>query len=122
MKHSLNRQCLQCHKTLHGRIDKKFCDDYCRNTYNNQAAEKDNELVKHINAILKRNRKLLKECIKDGEETGQLSRQKLQDAGFNFQYFTHQYTTRKGVVYAFVYEFGYLPIEPDRILVVKREA
>lgn len=28
--------CLNCDKTLKGRTDKKFCDDYCRNSYNNQ--------------------------------------------------------------------------------------
>jgi len=30
-----NKTCLACGKILKGRVDKKFCDDYCRNNYNN---------------------------------------------------------------------------------------
>ena len=30
-----NKKCLSCGKLLKGRVDKKFCDDYCRNNYNN---------------------------------------------------------------------------------------
>ena len=28
--------CTLCSKTLKGRSDKKFCDDYCRSAYNNE--------------------------------------------------------------------------------------
>ncbi len=27
--------CQQCGKPVKGRIDKRFCDDFCRNAYNN---------------------------------------------------------------------------------------
>ena len=30
------RKCLECGTVLKGRSDKKFCSDYCRNTYNNK--------------------------------------------------------------------------------------
>ena len=30
------RYCLDCGAVLHGRADKKFCNDQCRNNYNNQ--------------------------------------------------------------------------------------
>ena len=36
-----SKVCLACGKPLKGRIDKKFCDDYCRNNYNNQQKAKD---------------------------------------------------------------------------------
>ena len=29
------RNCLECKDPVKGRIDKKFCSDYCRNAYNN---------------------------------------------------------------------------------------
>ncbi len=31
------KTCLTCGAPLIGRVDKKFCDDYCRSMYNNKA-------------------------------------------------------------------------------------
>lgn len=114
------KQCLTCGKTLKGRVDKKFCDDYCRTQYNNQLKAEDTVVIKKINTVLKQNRRILERQIAPGEEMGKCPRQKLADAGFNFQHLTHQYTNKKGNVYSFCYEYGYLPIEGDWVLVVKR--
>lgn len=38
---------------------------------------------------------------------------------FNFKYHTHTHTTLKGTFYNLCYDFGYLPIENDYIMVVK---
>ncbi|TAD82828.1 MAG: DUF2116 family Zn-ribbon domain-containing protein [Bacteroidetes bacterium] len=117
-----SKPCLACGKPVKGRTDKKFCDDYCRNQYNNQLKqEAASPLVKKINHLLKNNRQLLAGVIPPGEELGKCARQKLLDQGFSFQYFTHQYTNKKGNVYLFCYEYGYLPIEGDWLLVVKRQ-
>jgi predicted nucleic acid-binding Zn ribbon protein len=43
------RLCLTCNKPLKGRTDKKFCDDYCRNNYNNQLKSNTINLVRNIN-------------------------------------------------------------------------
>jgi hypothetical protein len=114
------KQCLSCGKTLKGRIDKKFCDDYCRTQYNNQLKAEDTAVIKKINAVLRSNRRILERQIAPGEEMGKCPRQKLADAGYNFQYLTHQYTNKKGNVYFFCYEYGYLLLEGDWVLVVKR--
>lgn len=114
------RTCLACNKALHGRADKKFCDDYCRSAYNNRLMADEIVLMKRINGILKKNRRLLLQQIPAGEEMGKCSRKKLLEAGYDFTYFTHQYTNKKGNVYGFVYEYGYLPIEGDWVLIVKR--
>jgi hypothetical protein len=42
-------KCLACDKPLKGRTDKKFCDDYCRNNYNNQLKAAKNNVVRNIN-------------------------------------------------------------------------
>jgi predicted nucleic acid-binding Zn ribbon protein len=116
-----SKPCLACGKPVKGRTDKKFCDDYCRNQYNNQLKqEAASPLVKKINAILKNNHRLLQGMVPAGDDLGKCPRQKLVDGGFNFQYITHQYTNKKGNVYCFVYDYGYLPIEGDWVLVVKR--
>ncbi|MCU0334487.1 MAG: hypothetical protein MUF62_05470 [Chitinophagaceae bacterium] len=79
------KQCLSCSKPLKGRADKKFCDDYCRTQYNNQLKAEDSAVMKRVNAILRSNRRLLAQQIPPGEEMGKCPRQKLTEAGFNFQ-------------------------------------
>jgi len=116
------RLCLACSKPLKGRLDKKFCDDYCRNTFNNQQNSDQNNFVRNVNNILRKNRRLLEEQIPDGEEMKKVHKDKLAQMGFIFKYNTHQYLNAKGQTYFFVYEYGYLPLENDWLLVVKRKA
>ena len=115
------RTCLECNKPLRGRVDKKFCDDNCRNAYNNKQNSDTNNYVRNINNALRKNRRILEGIIKPDEELGKCPRIRLLEQGFDFRYHTHQYTNKKGQVYHFCYEYGYLPLEGDWILVVKRK-
>ncbi len=115
------RNCLTCGKPLKGRIDKKFCDDYCRSNFNNSLNSDTSAYMRRLNNILRKNRRVLMDLIPEGEETAKYPKEKLTRLGFNWQYFTHLYTTKKGVVYHFCYEFGYLPLEGDWVLLVKRK-
>ena len=47
------------------------------------------------------------------------NKEKLQRLGFQFKYFTHTYTNKKGTIYYYCYEYGYLPLENDWYLIVK---
>jgi len=113
------RGCIQCGKALHGRTDKKFCDDYCRNAYNNKQNSDQNNYVRNINNTLRKNRRIL-EMVLPPEGMTKLPKKKLLDQGFNFRFHTHQYTNKKGDIYYFCYEYGYLPLEGDWVLLVKR--
>jgi predicted nucleic acid-binding Zn ribbon protein len=86
MTTSEQKNCLACGKALKGRVDKKFCDDYCRNNYNNQQKAKSNysSMVRNINNALLKNRKVLETILPDGEETAKANRDKLQSLGFHF--------------------------------------
>jgi predicted nucleic acid-binding Zn ribbon protein len=114
------KTCLTCGKTIRGRIDKKYCDDYCRNNYNNQVKGADNNLVRNINNALRKNRRILSELLHDGDEMGKTTRDRLLQMGFNFTYLTHTYTNKKGNVYYFCYDYGYLPLENNWYLLVRR--
>ncbi|WP_118976047.1 DUF2116 family Zn-ribbon domain-containing protein [Taibaiella koreensis] len=119
---TMPRLCLTCGKPLRGRLDKKFCDDACRNTYNNQQNSDQNNYVRNVNHILRKNRRLLEEQIPEGEEMKKVLWEKLAQAGFNFKYHTHQYQNQKGQTYHFSYEYGYLPLDGGEwLLVVKRK-
>lgn len=118
-----NRTCIACNKPLKGRCDKKFCDDYCRNNYNNQLKAKNNynAYVRTINSTLLKNRKILESILPQDEEVIRANLDKLQRLGFHFKYKTHTYTTRKGKTYFFCYDYGYLPLDNDRYLVVRKK-
>jgi len=75
--------------------------------------------MRNINNILRKNRKILEALNPD--ETAKASRDKLLKMGFDFRYFTSVYTTKKGTVYYYCYEYGYLPIENDFYFLVKKK-
>lgn len=113
------RTCIECGETFHGRADKKFCSDMCRNAYNNKLNSVSNNYVRNINNILRKNRRIMEELLP--EETIKVSQQKLIDKGFNFNYYTNITTTKEGKNYKFCYEYGYLPLDGNYFLLVKRK-
>ena len=112
--------CINCNKILKGRTDKKFCDDYCRNTYNNELKAAKNNLVRNVNNALGKNRRILESFFKKEDEMTKTNKEKLLQKGFQFKYITHIYTNKKGNIYYFCYDIGYLPLENDWYLLVKR--
>ncbi|MES2274541.1 MAG: hypothetical protein V4592_00870 [Bacteroidota bacterium] len=111
------RKCLDCGTILHGRADKKFCNDLCRNSYNNQLNSNSYNLVRNINNILRRNRRVMEELNPTGKI--KVSRERMLQKGFDFDYFTGSFQTQAGARYFFCYEYGYLPLEADEVLLVK---
>ena len=113
------RACLECGSKLYGRADQKFCSDACRNTHNNRLKSDSTNLMRNINNILRRNRRILEDHCPN--EKSKISKDKLFQKGFSLQYFTNTYTTKTGAVYHFCYEMGYLMLENDDVLIVRRE-
>ena len=115
----MEKQCLECGDKIVGRIDKKFCSDGCRNAYNNRVNKDSKNLIRNTNNRLRKNYRILEALNPNGKT--KLSRAKLIERGFDFNYFTSIYTTKVGTVYYFVYDQGYLPLENDYYALVKRE-
>ncbi|MFN6038341.1 MAG: hypothetical protein ACK452_07730 [Bacteroidota bacterium] len=111
------RKCPECGEEFHGRVDKKFCSDQCRNTFNNRNNSDVTNYVRNINRILKKNRRILESLNPEGKAKS--SRKKLSELGFNFSYFTNILKTQKGATYYFCYEYGYLELENDYFFLVK---
>lgn len=114
------QQCLSCQKPVKGRVDKKFCDDYCRNNYNNTLKGTTNNTIRNINNALRKNRRILEEVIGNDDSIKKIHIDKLQQKQYNFKYLTHQYTNNKGNIYYFCYEYGYLQLDNGWYLIVKR--
>jgi len=117
------RKCLDCGAVLKGRVDKKFCNDYCRNNYNNRQKSlgSHSSLIRNINNALLKNRKVLESILPEGEETAKAHKDKLLRLGFHFKYLTHTYTTRTGKTYYYCYDRGYLPLDNDWYLIVRKK-
>ncbi len=114
-----NRKCLECNDKVVGRIDKKFCSDYCRNSYNNKVDKESKNLIRNTNNRLRKNYKILSELNISGKT--KTSRRKLFDKGFDFNFFTSIYTTKTGNMYFYVYDQGYLALENELFLLIKRD-
>ena len=113
------KECLECGEKIVGRIDKKFCTDYCRNSYNNKVNKESKNLIRNTNNRLRKNYKVLSELNTTGKT--KVTRTKLFDQGFDFNFFTSIYKTKTGNVYFYVYDQGYLALENDYFLLIKRE-
>ncbi|MBR9853147.1 MAG: hypothetical protein GYB37_01020 [Algicola sp.] len=114
------RNCLVCEEKLLGRIDQKYCSDHCRNAYNNRLNRDSKNLVRNINNKLRKNYRILDGfTLREGKT--KTTKMRLLDKGFDFEYITNLYTTKKGSTYFFVYDLGYLPLDNDFFMIVKRE-
>lgn len=101
------KKCLNCEMTIEGRSDKIFCDDYCKSSFHYKKKQgKERSLFETIDKQLKLNRKLLKSFNKAGKAI--VRKEEILKEGFNPKYFTHFWKNKKGDVYLFCYEFGFL--------------
>lgn len=113
------KACIECGTKFSGRIDKKFCSDPCRITFNNRLNSTGTNNVRNINHILGKNRRVLMELNTTGKS--RVLRSKLLEKGFDFGYFTSMYTTKEGTVYHYCYEQGYTSSDKNwYLLVVKK--
>lgn len=113
------KTCLECSEPLLGRSDKKFCNDYCRNAYNNKLHKDSKNLIRNTNNRLRKNHKILTDLNPTGKT--KISKSKLLDHNFDFQLFTSIYKTKTGNIYFYVYNQGYLKLENDIYLLIKRD-
>ncbi len=112
------RKCLECGEPIIGRSDKKYCSDYCRNTFNNRLDVESKNLIRNTNNRLRKNYKVLTELNKTGKT--KITRLRLYDRNFDFNFFTSTYTTKVGKIYYYVYDQGYLELENDYFLLIKK--
>lgn len=116
---SEKKLCLDCGEVIKGRSDKKFCNDICRNSYNNKINSDTTNYVRNVNNILRKNRRILEETLKG--ETTTIPKQKLIDKGYNLKFYTNHIITKNNHQYVYCYEFGYLFLDKEMVLIVKRK-
>ncbi len=116
--------CKECGKTIHGRSDKRFCDDTCRNNFNRHKTQAEKVIVPEqaleVVRAIKKNYRLLK-SFAEGEYTHlQDGLPALKRKGFNPNYFTSvRYID--GDMYRFCFECGFLITEDTVTLLIREQ-
>ena len=114
-----SKQCLACGKSIRGRTDKKFCDDYCRSKYNNKRLHGIPVQVKDINKALLNNWRIL-DSVFQNTNSIRILRENLLREGFQFKYFTHIQKQREGEVFFCCYNYRYTTEEEESILIARQ--
>jgi len=119
-KETEKRHCLSCETEIFGRIDKKYCSDYCRNDQHNKNNRDVTSYMRNVNNILRKNRRILDRLNPNGK--AKIKETTLMEEGFNFAYHTNVYKTQKGGTYFFCYDQGYIKYEDGWLaLVIKQD-
>ena len=113
------KNCIECGEKFVGREDKKFCSDGCRNAYNNKINKDSTNYMRNINNKLRKNYRILSELNVEGKT--KISRTKLVSKGFDFEFFTNILNTKTGNTYYFLYDQGYMALEHEYFILVKKD-
>ena len=110
--------CENCGDSINGRSDKKFCNDYCRNAFNNKLSNGSAQQTRPIIAALIKNRRILQEAFKknDGEL---LDKKTLAILGFDPRYCT-EHKQINGENYYFSFDVGFKDCENGQIRLLSR--
>lgn len=110
--------CLYCEKPIDirvGRKDRRFCDEVCKNKYHNTKTWNEEQEIKRIQLLLKKNRRILKKMFarKDKDE---IDRERLLKEGFNFDFHTHFVYTKNKPHYQYivVFDYAYRPLKENK--------
>lgn len=101
--------CPVCESPVKGRTDKVFCSPKCKSIRQYEERQINEKFYLKIDAQLKTNRKILKRYNRSGFTT--VSKSKLVSEGFDPNFFTHYWKNKKGDVYIFCYDYGFLSLK-----------
>jgi hypothetical protein len=75
--------------------------------------------MRNINNQLRKNYRILLELNTEGKS--KTTRAKLLSKGFDFEFFTNKLHTKTGNTYHFLYDQGYMILENDFLMLVKKD-
>ena len=102
-----NKCCMQCGSPIKGRRDKKFCDDHCRNNYNNLLHLNTTSMMRQVHQVLRKNRRILEKALGNAHSSQKIPLAPLLEEGFLPGYHTKIATDVHGRQCFYCYEFGF---------------
>lgn len=108
--------CLLCKGPIYvGRSIKKFCNPECKDKYNNAIKIREQQEIKKVDTVLRRNRRALKKWYDPKKPERFVTREQLIQSGFEFGFHTHFVITRlKSQELIFCYDYGYREVEKGK--------
>jgi predicted nucleic acid-binding Zn ribbon protein len=116
---TMERNCKQCGKTLHGRTDKKFCSLACKNAYNVSQRKATRTEVREVDACLHRNWEILATLMGDSKKE-MFDRAILSRARFKWEFMTGIYFNKVGKMYRIIYDYAWMDFSDQQVLVVRK--
>lgn len=113
------RGCKECGTKLIGRSDKRFCSDYCRNTFHNRVHSKRNRSRSSVHQKLRKNQEILGALLQN-QTKRVIAKDQLLRRGFDFNYLTEIKRFKDNKNYFYIYEFGYRILEMQKLLLVRK--
>lgn len=114
---TIEKNCPECGTSIRGRADKKFCSDQCRSTYFHRVRPEEYAYVKRINAILRKNWRILCEFPVTDKKPIHATELKLR--GFDLGYFTSCEIDKDGLRWYYCYNKAYIELEGNFYMVVR---
>lgn len=111
--------CEECHKSILGRSDKRFCCDYCRSTFHNKKYASEKKYMRYVNSVLAKNRLILNTQLNNGNNEIPIAY--LSEKGFNFSFFTSTKELIKGEICKYCYDIGYFETDAGCIKIKLKE-
>jgi hypothetical protein len=113
------KRCQSCSRQIFGRSDKKYCDDQCRNTYNNKLNSDSSNYMRRVNNILRKNRRILQDIAQS--KNLKRTREQLYFEGYNFKFFTTYDKTTEGIELWYCYDMGLMILDNENVRVITND-
>jgi len=114
MEQTISQTCQHCQHELKGRSDKKFCNDNCRNAFHNETYKQQNNTMRNITNILRRNRRIIRTLLKD-KIFKKVHKKDLLNNGFQKAYHTQVLVNKTGERIYYCFEYGYQAMPDETI-------
>jgi len=116
------RLCLNCEKELFGRLDKKFCNDTCRNNFNRRRkTDHQQELspeAQRTMRLIRKNYDILRRLSSHRKLPCVISKHELTEQNFHFKFCTSIYQNQHKEIYFYCFEYGWKKTPDDKIMLV----
>jgi predicted nucleic acid-binding Zn ribbon protein len=112
------KNCPICKKKIIGRSDKKFCSLTCKSIYYKRLRDATQKETERIDKLLHRNHSILLETLKHNDKI-KITKDKLEDKGFQFKYCTGVYYNQQNKLCFYVYDFMWYELKDRRVYISK---
>lgn len=115
------QECMNCHKPLSGRRDKKYCDNQCKAEYHNKHKTLGELYISSSQSKTRHNRRILKTLSPEGKAT--VRKEVLDQMGYDYRYFSGLFKTKTSLYYL-VYDYAFSPVYDkgvEKALIVQRQ-